>query len=177
MLRHTPQSKNIVIPLNWIDPAERYVVVPRNVNGKVRKYIKPLKKKKGNCYFTCTMPHALVQFVYRCTRKLNLHEQVLIFSRGSVRIKNSAVNHALSITYLDWDVGVSFLIPLRLRYDRKVTVAIEGCEHSVRLMELAVLGALLRVRFSSLSMSRCNEWAIRILVGGWKSVECDIAGC
>ncbi len=177
MLRHTIQSNNNVIPLNWIDPSERYVVVPRNVNGKVRTYIKPLKKKKGNCYFTCTMPHALIHFVYRCAKKLGLHAQVLIFSRGSVKMKGKAVNHTISITRLDWDVGVSFVIPLRLRYDRKVTVEIEGCEHSVRLMELAVLGALLSVRFPSFSKDRCNELAIRILVGGWKSAGCDIPGC
>lgn len=170
MPRHNEQSKNNVVPINWIDPAERYVVVPRKFNGKIRKVIKPLKSKKGNCYFTCTMPHALIQFVYRCVKKLGLHGRVLIFSRGSVRIKNRAVQHALSITQLDWDVGVSFLIPLRLRYDRMVAVEIEGCEHPVRLMELAVLGALLSVRFPAFSKARCNEWATNILAKGWKSV-------
>lgn len=164
-----------VVSINWVNPTERYVVVPRNVTGnaksRFRKVIKPLKKKKGNCYFTCTMPHALIQFVYRCAKKLDLQKKVLIFSRGSIRKKNRPVQHAISITHLDWDVGVSFIVPLRLRYDKLVTVEIEAREYVVRLMELAILGALLSVAFPSLSRTRCNDLAIIILVKGWKHLE------
>ncbi len=170
MLRKNDSLKSKVVSIHWIDLSERYVVVPRKINGKIRKTIKPLKRKKGNCYFTCTMPHAFVQFVYRCAKKLGICEKVLIFSRGSVRIKSRTVTHAVSITRLDWDVGISFLVPLRLRYDRMVAVDVEGREYSVHLMELAVLGALLSVRFPSFSRVRCNEWAMKILAKGWKSV-------
>lgn len=170
MLRKKDSLKDKIVSIYWIDSTERYVVVSRRINGKIRKKIKPLKIKKGNCYFASIMPNALVQFVYKSAKKLGLRDQVLIFSRGSIRINNTSVNHAVSITWLDWDVGVSFLIPLRLRYDRKVTVEIEGCEHSVRLMELAVLGSLISVRFPSLSRARCNELAMNILARGWKSV-------
>jgi hypothetical protein len=59
-------------------------------------------------------------------------------------------------------------MPLRLRYDKRVIVEVEGRDYSVRLMELVILGALLSVKFSSFSKKRCNDAAMAILAKGWK---------
>ncbi|MCX7679692.1 MAG: hypothetical protein N2316_10810 [Spirochaetes bacterium] len=169
-MHRSPRFSQKVIPLHWIDPCERWVIVPRVVNGKIRKTITPLKKKKGNCYFTAIMPHALIDFIYRSVKKLGLDKQVLIFSRARIKHRNRCLCNGVRIVYLDWDVGISFLIPQRLRYNTMVPVMIDGESFMIHLMEFAILGALLLVAFPSFSKKRCNEWAAQILAKGWKSV-------
>jgi hypothetical protein len=34
-------------PINWTEPAEKYVVAPRPDRGRMVKKLKPLKSKKG----------------------------------------------------------------------------------------------------------------------------------
>lgn len=72
---------------------------------------------------------------------------------------------------LEWDVGTLFLIPMRMRSDALVTVEIEGNTYAVPLMHLVILGSLIFVAYPSFSKKTCNEFAKKILVKGWKSVE------
>lgn len=159
-----------IIPINKIDSTLRYIVVPRKIKGKIQKVVKPLKKVKGNCYFTCNMPHALINFVYRSVKKLELTNSKLIFSRGTVRINNRIVHNAVSSTILDWDLGISFIIPLKLRYNIFVTIEVAGRDYTVRLMELAILIALMAHAYPSQPRKKHVENAQKVLALGWKSI-------
>ncbi|MCX8123236.1 MAG: hypothetical protein N3F66_03620 [Spirochaetes bacterium] len=159
-----------IIPLNKIDNAEQYIVIPRRIKGKIQKVIKPLKKVKGNCYFTCNMPHALINFIYRSVKKLGIQDTKLIFSRGIVRINNRIVHNAVSKVALEWDLGISFIIPLKLRYNTFVTIEINNRDYTVRLMELAILIALMAHAHPSLPRKKHVEEAQKVLALGWKSV-------
>ncbi|MEW6526944.1 MAG: hypothetical protein AB1444_09780 [Spirochaetota bacterium] len=163
-------SENNIIQLNKIEITERYIVIPRLIRGKVQKIVKPLKKVKGNCYFTCNMPHALINFIYRSVKKLGLTSVNLIFSRGNVRIKNRIVHNAVLSTILDWDLGISFIIPLKLRYNTFVTIEVDNNDYSVRLMELAILIALMAHAHPSQSRKKHIENAHKVLTLGWKSI-------
>ena len=164
-------NKDNIVNIHSIQDTEQYIVVPRRSKGKVQKVVKPLKKVKGNCYFTCTMPHDLINFIYRCVKKLGLTQTRLIFSRGTVRIKNNISYNAVSSVVLDWDLGISFIIPCKLRYSTFVTIEINNTEYSVRLMELAVLIALMAHARPSLPRKKHIEDAQKVLTLGWKSIS------
>lgn len=163
-------NKDNIININTIDKTQRYIVVPRCIRGKVQKVVKPLKKVKGNCYFTCNMPHALINFIYRSVKKLGLTSSNLIFSRGTVRINNRVVHNAVSSTVLDWDLGISFIIPLKLRYNTFVTIEVDNNDYSVRLMELVILIALMAHAHPSKTRKKHIENAHKVLALGWKSI-------
>lgn len=163
-------NKDNIIQLNKINKTERYIVVPRRIKRKVEKVVKPLKKVKGNCYFTCNMPHDLINFIYRSVKKLGLNSSKLIFSRGTVRINNRVVHNAISSTVLDWDLGISFIIPLKLRYNTFVTIEVDNNDYSVRLMELAILIALMAYAYPALTRKKHVEKAQKVLALGWKSI-------
>lgn len=163
-------NKHNIININKIDKTEHYIVIPRRIRGKVQKVIKPLKKVKGNCYFTCNMPHALINFIYRSVKKLGLTNSKLIFSRGTVRINNRVVHNAVSSTVLEWDLGISFIIPLKLRYNTFVTIEVADNDYSVRLMELAILIALMAYAHPSQPPKKHVEDAHKVLCFGWKSI-------
>ncbi|MBP6290378.1 MAG: hypothetical protein KA407_01925 [Spirochaetes bacterium] len=160
-----------IIPLNKVEKTERYIVVPRLIKGKVQKVVKPLKKIKGNCLFTCNMPHALIDFIYRSVKKLHLQDNKYIFSRGNVYINNKVVHNAVSTVTLEWDLGTSFIIPLRLQFNTFVTIEVDNKDYSVRLMELAILIALMAQAYPSLPRSSHVSNAQRVLTLGWKSIE------
>jgi hypothetical protein len=162
--------KNNIIHINNITKTEHFIVVPRRIKGKVQKVVKPLKKVKGNCYFTCNMPHDLINFVYRSVKKLGLINSKLIFSRGTVRINGRIVHNAVSTTALDWDLGISFIIPLKLRYNTFVTIEVDNNNYSVRLMELAILIALMAYAYPALTRKKHIEKAQKVLALGWKSI-------
>lgn len=163
-------NKHNIININNIDKTEHYLVIPRRIRGKVQKVIKPLKKVKGNCYFTCNMPHALINFIYISVKKLGLTNSKLIFSRGTVRINNRIVHNAVSSTVLGWDLGISFIIPLKLRYNTFVTIEVADNDYSVRLMELAILIALMAYAHPSQPPKKYVEDAHKVLCFGWKSI-------
>ncbi len=163
-------NTNNIININRIDKTERYIVVPRRIKGKVTKVVKPLKRIKGNCYFTCNMPHDVINFIYRSVKKLGLNNTKLIFSRGSVRINDRIVHNAVSSTVLDWDLGISFIIPLKLRYNTFVTIEVDDKDYTVRLMELAILIALMAFAHPSQPRKKHIENAHKVLALGWKSI-------
>ncbi len=163
-----------VIPINWIDDAERFIVVPRIEKGRIIKKIKPLRKVKGNCYFTRGVAYNLIDFIYRAIRQLELTDRKLIISRGSVKKNGRNVWNAVAVHELEWDLGTSIIIPQRLRHDKMVTVEVEGEDHVVRLMELILLNTLLRLRYKDKPASWYDSTASLILANGWKSLQ-DLA--
>ena len=171
MYKFMANSRKNIIQLNKIDSTHHYIVVPRRIRGKVQKVIKPLKKVKGNCYFTCNMPHALINFIYRSVKKLGLINSKLIFSRGTVRINNRIAHNAVSLTMLEWDLGILFIIPLKLRYNTFVTIEVADKDYSVRLMELAILIALMAYAHPSQPRKKHIEDAHKVLCLGWKSIR------
>ena len=163
-----------VIPINWIDDAERFIVVPRIEKGRIIKKIKPLRKVKGNCYFTRGVAYNLIDFIYRAIRQLELTDRKLIISRGSVKKNGRNVWNAVAVHELEWDLGTSIIIPQRLRHDKMVTVEVEGEDHVVRLMELILLNTLLRLRYKDKPAYWYDSTASLILANGWKSLQ-DLA--
>ena len=160
-----------VVPINWIDDAERFIVVPRIEKGRIIKKVKPLRKVKGNCYFTRGVAYNLIDFIYRAVRQLELTDRKLIISRGSVKKNGRNVWNAVAVYELEWDLGTSIIIPQRLRHDKMVTVEVNGEDHVVRLMELVLLNTLLRLKYKDKPASWYNSLTSSILVTGWKALK------
>jgi len=163
------KNNNSIVPINWIDETEKFIVVPRIEKGRIVKKVKPLRKVKGNCYFTRGVSYDLIDFIYRAVRMLNLHDRKLIISRGSVKKNGKNVYNAVAVYELEWDLGTSIIIPQRLKHDKMVTVEVEGIDYPARLMELITLTALLHLACTGKTNSWYNSYSAKILVHGWKS--------
>jgi hypothetical protein len=155
------------VPINWIKDTEKYILVPRIVRKRVVKKVKRLIKVKGNCYFTGGVPHGLIDFIYRAVIKLGIRDRKLIFSRGSVKIRNRPTSNVVEVCELDWDLGTSIIIPLKRNYKSSLVFVIGGKEHSLRLMEIMVLSGLLRLAYGNKSEKWRSAKAAAIIAGGW----------
>jgi hypothetical protein len=162
-----------VIPLNWIDESERWVLVPSYTSRGIRRRLKGLIKVKNNCYFTSGVAHQLIDFVYRAVVQLGLRDKKLIFSRGSVRRNNRPVINAVDICELDWDVGMSLIIPRTLNYKREIGLLVDNEEYQLRLMEILVLQGLLRIAYPEKGRRWHSAMAASIIAKGWGRLEGD----
>ena len=114
------------VPINWIGDTEKYILVPRMDKKRVVKKVKRLIKVKGGCYFTLGVPVKLIDFIYRAVMKLGLRDRKLIFSRGAVKIKGRPTGNVVEVCELDWDLGTSFIIPMKRNYSTKLNFNING---------------------------------------------------
>src|SRR4030042_2096392 len=167
MKKHSSKT----VPINWIGNTEKYILVPRLEKKRVVKKVKRLIKVKGGCYFTQGVPLNLIDFIYRAVIKLGLRDRKLIFSRGSVKIKNRPSSSAVSICELDWDLGTSFIIPQKRTYGSTVTVVVNNKKQTVRFMEIMVLSALLKLVFKKKSEKWRTAMAAAIIARGWAELE------
>ncbi len=158
------------VPINWIDDTERYIVVPRMLRSRTVKKLKLLIKVKGNCYFTKGVPYGIIDFIYRAVIKLGLRERKLIFSRGSVKRKKDG-GAGMEICELDWDLGTSFIIPMRMRYDAMIDISIYGSRTKVRTMEIIVLAGLLGLVHPDRSFRWRSALAAAIVTHGWSEIK------
>ncbi len=168
------KKSNKLIQLNRVDSMERYVLVPGNVNGRRNRRIKELSKVRGNCFFVKGVAHGLFDFIYRATVKLGLKDRKLIFSRGSVKTGNRPVSNRVDIYELDWDLGTSILIPMKLNYRDKVKLIISEIETELRVMEIVVLSGLIQIACPDKSIKWCREMAATVMALGWKQYESGI---
>jgi hypothetical protein len=165
------KSRGKTVPINWIDDTEKYILVPRLERKKLVKKVKRLIKVKGNCYFTLGVPLGLIDFIYRAVVKLGLRDRRLIFSRGAVKVRREPTSNVVEVYELDWDLGTSFIIPRKRKYATMLTFSIDGREHPIRLMEIMVLSALLRLVFPDKSEKWRSTKAAGIIVKGWGEMD------
>ena len=160
-----------VVPLNWINEIDRWIVVPGTVKEKGRLRIKEINYCKNNCFFAAGVPKSIIDFIYRSVVKLNLKEKKLFFSRGTVRNHRSLLKYSVSIHELDWGVGTLITIPRILKYKEKINYTISRQEYSMRIMELVILQGLLRIAYPENSKSVLKTLAVLILAKGWGELK------
>jgi hypothetical protein len=160
-----------IVPINWVDDEERWVLVPPTATHGRRKRTKEIVYVKGNCSFAAGVPKSIIDFIYRAVRQLNLTDRPLIFSRGTVRTSAGLTLKGVSIRELDWGVGTLITIPRILKYRDTTTVEVGDETFSMRLMELVVLSGLLHLALPGKSSPSCAEVAARIIVRGWGQLD------
>lgn len=163
--------KNKIISIDAIEDEERWVPIPSVSPGRNSRRLKGLFLKKGNCYFARGVPKGIFNFIYRASLKLQLKDKNIIFSRGSVKERDKRIISRMSIEILEWDVGISCIIPRQIRYDKNLPLLVGDSFHKVRYVEIIVLKGLLGLAFGSKSDSWCNAMAVNIITKGWKSLE------
>jgi hypothetical protein len=160
-----------VIPINWIDESDRWIVVPGTVLEKRRRRIKEVPFSKNNCSFATGVPRSIFDFIYRCVKQLKLTDRRLFFSRGMVRTSKKIYKNAVAIRELDWGVGTLIIIPRLLKYREKISLHIENTEYSFRLMEVVVLHGLLQIACPGKDAEYYSTMAALILARGWNQLE------
>jgi hypothetical protein len=168
--RKSPKDDKIV-PLNRVEDSERWVPIPGTDRLRPSSRLKSLHRKRGNCYFAVGVSKKLFDFTYRSVVKLGLGAKTLIFSKGAVKVNNRSVSTRVSIKELDWDVGISIIIPRKLAYGRKLHLLIDGVEHHLSLMEIIVLQGLLQIASPGKPFKWYSSMAATIMAGGWKRYE------
>ena len=160
-----------IIPINWVDKIDRWIVVPGTIKEQHRRRTKEIIYSKNKCYFAAGVPKSIIDFIYRAVKQLKLTDKSLIFSRGTVRTAKTLVKNAVSIRELDWGVGTLITIPRILKYREEITLQIENSEYSLRLMELTVLHGLLRIAYPGKDTKFTFNMAAHILARGWSQLN------
>jgi hypothetical protein len=160
-----------LVRINWIGDTEKYILVPRLEKKRIIKKLKRLIKVKGSCYFTQGVSHALIDFIYRAVIQLGLRNRKLIFSRGSVKVKGRTNSNIVEVCELDWDLGTSFIIPLKRKYHSKINLIIDGKEYALRIMEIMVLSGMLRLVHGNKSEKWRSSKAASIIALGWGELQ------
>lgn len=160
-------KNHAVIPLNWVDDTERWIVIPGTIKEGRRRRIKELFLKKNNCFFARGVPKSIIDFTYRSVKKLGLTGQTIFFIRGTVRTRKGVVKNAVMVRELDWDVGTLITIPSGMRYSDKLILEIECEKSELRLMELSLLHGLLQMTFPKKSSAFYSHIAALVIVRGW----------
>ncbi|PKL39913.1 MAG: hypothetical protein CVV44_06740 [Spirochaetae bacterium HGW-Spirochaetae-1] len=162
-----------ITPINRVDKTEKYIVVPRLVRGKIKKTLKRLIKVRGYCYFTQGVALGIIDFIYRAVVKLGLGDRKLIFSRGSVRAAGKVTGSTVEILELDWDLGTSIIIPMKINYHHTCRVTIDSGDHRLKIMEIIVLSGLLKLKYPEKPVRWRNDAAAAIIALGWKTMETE----
>ena len=160
-----------IVPINWVDDAERWVLVPGHTGRGMMRRTKEIRFVKGRCHFSYDVPKSIIDFTYRAVKKLGLYEQTLVFSRGTVRNSRGIVKNTVSIHELAWGVGTLITIPCVLKYGEQVQIPIDGVLYRFRLMELVVLHGLLRIAYPRKKAAFYTEMPARILAVGWSVLD------
>ncbi|OHD70433.1 MAG: hypothetical protein A2W19_15570 [Spirochaetes bacterium RBG_16_49_21] len=166
-MNHTGKT----VPINWIGDTEKYIVVPRIEKRRVVKKLKRLIKVKGGCYFTQGVPHGIIDFIYRAVMKLGLRERKLLFSRGAVKNGSRPTSNMVEVCELDWDLGTSFIIPLRRRYGSTADFIINHRRYTLRIMEIIVLSGLLKLVKNDKSEKWRSAMAAAVIALGWAELD------
>ncbi|MDY6934941.1 MAG: hypothetical protein SVZ03_12075 [Spirochaetota bacterium] len=160
-----------IVPINWVDNSERWILAPGTKNELRRSRIKEVPLCKNNCYFTIDVPKGIIDFIYRSVKQLNLGNRTLIFTKGTVRKSKKLVKNAVSLYELDWGVGTLITIPRILKYREQIILCIEDIEYSIRLMELIVLHGLLQLSYPRKNANYYSVKSALILTKGWSQLN------
>ena len=123
---------------------------------------------KGRCIFTNGISKDLIDFIYRAVLQLKLKDKKLIFSKGAVKINDNSVLNTAGIRELDWDAGISIRIPHKLNRNKKVKLNIDNKDYYLKLQEIIVLSALLRIAYPQKISKWYTDTAVMVIVKGWK---------
>lgn len=160
-----------VIKLDHVDDHNHWHLINGyDHSGRIRR-VKHINKKRGNCFFARGVNLHMTDFIYRAVKKLKLTGCDLVFSKGAVKKNNISSGNNCSFYKLPWLNAVSVKIPYRLNYDKMIDIDFDGEKHSLRKMELLVLGTLLMIRFPQKSNLWYSKTAVGILVKGWVYLE------
>ncbi|HOO72895.1 MAG TPA: hypothetical protein PK926_14155 [Spirochaetota bacterium] len=165
------EKKPKVVPLDWVDESDHWILAPGTELEKRRRRIKEITHRKKNCLFAAGVPLGMHDFIYRAVKALKLDDRTLIFSRGMVRAGHSRVKYSVSIQELDWGAGTLITIPRLLKFREIITVIIENREHRLRAMELALLRGLLGLAFTGKNNEYYPAMAALVLAQGWKGLD------
>ncbi|MBN1532092.1 MAG: hypothetical protein JXA20_05465 [Spirochaetes bacterium] len=158
-----------VIPLNAPEPSDRWIPIPNRSAGTLR--LKGLYRKRGNCYFAAGVPKIIISSAYRAVLRLGMRDRTIIFSRGAVKVRGVSRKDLVSVTELDWDVGTSIIIPHGLSQQTRVILQSPEETREVTMMELIVLGGLLRLPWPEKRASWYFSTAAQVLMYGWKALD------
>ncbi len=156
-----------IVPINRTEASEQCAIISGYENGRRIPRLKELKKVRGNCYYTSGVSAKIADFAYRAVVQLGLRDKKFLFSRGAVKRNNRPIITSCRITELDWDVGTEITIPNKLNYERKIELMVDGEKHSIRLMEIIVLTALLRIACPHKSDRFFSEKSAAVIAKGW----------
>jgi hypothetical protein len=160
-----------IVPIDWIDDEERWVLVPGTLRQPRRILTKRIVYRKENCLFAVGVPKSVIDFIYRSVRQLGLSDRTLIFSRGVVRNTAGPLKYGVSIRELDWGVGTLITIPRILKYGEHIVLPSGAAGHRVRRMELVVLIGLLKLAFPDRTSKDHSIMAALILIRGWNQLH------
>lgn len=161
-----------IVPLDWREPCDHWDLVPagRETKGPRRRF-RALTVRKGNCAFTRGVPRGMIDFIYRATLRLGLRERRFTFVRGTVRKGGKNLATAVAVRELGWGMGSAVVIPKSLRFGERTALVIDGEKAYIRVMEIAVLYALLRLARRDQGPEWHAAMAAAVIVRGWKSLE------
>jgi hypothetical protein len=163
--------ENNIIPLNWIDDTERWIVIPGTIKEGRKRRLKELFLRKNNCFFARSVPKSIIDFTYRSVKKLGLTPKAIFFTKGTVRIKKGVVKNAVMVRELEWDVGTLVTIPAGMRYRERLTLEIDGERKDLRLMELSILHGLLQIAYPKKNSAFYSHMSALVIVRGWKQLQ------
>ena len=164
-------NKGKIVPIDWTDESDRWIVVPGTVLENKKRRIKGIAHARNNCHFATGVPKGMYDFIYRAIVKLKMTGRVFIFSRGTVRTARTRLKHSVSVVELDWAVGTLVTIPRILAWRETITLLIGGEEYTLRLMELVVLRGLLALAMPGRNAEYYPAMAALILARGWKEIN------
>ncbi len=165
-------QQSVVVALDWREPYDHWGLIPsgRETKGPRRRF-KALTVRKGNCAFTRDVPRGMIEFIYRAVVRLKLQERRLAFTRGIVRKGAVSLTRAVAVRELGWGAGSAVVIPRALRFGERMRLVVDGESTSLRVMDLVVLNALLRLAHPGRRPAWYAAMAAAVIVRGWKSLE------
>ncbi|HSV97425.1 MAG TPA: hypothetical protein VLM75_10900 [Spirochaetota bacterium] len=163
---------SVVVPLDWREPCDHWGLFPSGQGTKgPRRRFKALTVRKGNCAFTRDVPRGMIEFIYRAVTRLGLRERRLAFTRGMVRKGAFSLTRAVAVRELGWGAGSAVVIPRALRFGERIQLLVDGEPAILRVMDLVVLNALLRLARPCDRPDWYPAMAAAIVSRGWKSLE------
>lgn len=171
MARLRRKEPGPVVPIDWVDDADRWIVVPGTVLEGRRRRIKELPLRRKNCHFARDLPAGIIPFAVRAVSRLALTDRVLLFARGAVRTQRSNIKYNVAIRELEWGVGTLIILPRRVPYRETKTVWIGDSSYNVNVMEFLVLHALIGLAHPGADASRRLAMTALVLTRGWKSLS------
>ncbi len=170
-MNKTPPT-SVVVPLDWRKPYDHWGLIPSGHGTKgPRRRFKALTVRKGNCAFTRDVPRGMIEFIYRAVIRLGLRERRLAFTRGMVRKGALSLTRAVAVRELGWGEGSVVVIPKALRFGERMQLFVDGEPAVLRVMDLVVLNALLRLARPCDRPDWYVVMAAAIIARGWKSLE------
>ncbi|MBN1499706.1 MAG: hypothetical protein JW982_06115 [Spirochaetes bacterium] len=163
--------KKSVQNLDFIEKYNHWLIISGYSSSRKIARIKNIIKKRGNCYFASGISSEIMFFSYRAVKKLNLTGTNFFFSKGAVKKGRLSLLTACKAEKIPWDIGISVKIPARLKVSAVRIFKIENKLYELRVMEILILGTLLKIRYPHKLQKWYSEISVLILAKGWIILE------